>query len=153
MNLRIQLPGHKYELLTSLVETSRRLGLFHYPNMLAQHTAAPIALAWVSVEEMKRFGLALYKLCRLVSQSRSNEPAKEHRIESGVQSELLTLEDLDFCLPDSDEVWNMPPGPETEPTRINTALQETCRDNRDSNNWISRTSGLLHDASVNFDWI
>ncbi|KAF9884692.1 hypothetical protein FE257_001321 [Aspergillus nanangensis] len=133
LNLRCQLPAPKYELLVSLVESCRRLGLFSYPNMLARHDAsAPVALIWVSAEESKRFGLAL-EGCRS-------------------RSELLTLADLDFCLPDSDEVWNAPPGVGPESIR-NSALRQTCRDNRNPDCWISQTSGQLYDSVVAFDWI
>jgi hypothetical protein len=123
--------------------------------MLAQHASSvPIALVWVSVEEVKRFGLALYKLCRLCSQPCEPTEAVEGDggTGTGLRSELLTLVDLDFCMPDSDEVWNTPPGTEPEFIRT-TALQETGRDNRDSDNWISQTSGQLYDAHVKFDWI
>ncbi|KAL4893692.1 hypothetical protein BDV59DRAFT_176962 [Aspergillus ambiguus] len=155
LNFRFQLPVPKYELLTALVESCRRLGLFHYPNMLTQHTfSAPIALVWVSVEELKRFGLALYKLCRLCSQH--CQPTKAVKGDSGtgtgLRNKLLTLADLDFCMPDSDEIWNTPPGTGPESVRI-PALQQTSRDSRDSDNWISRTSAQLYDTHVNFDWI
>lgn len=123
--------------------------------MLAQHaSSAPIALVWVSVEELKRFGLALYKLCRLCSQPCQPTKAVEGDggTGTGLRSELLTLVDLDFCMPDSDEIWNTPPGTGPESVRI-AASQQTSRDNRDSENWISRTSGQLYDSRVNFDWI
>lgn len=148
LNFRFQLPDAKYELLTSLVETCRRLGLFNYPNMLSRFNAsAPIALVWVSVEEIKRFGLALYKLCRLCTGIGSDIGGS-----CGLKRELLTLADLDFCMPDSDELWNAPPGTGTEWFR-SSALQQSCRDNRDPNGWISQTATNLHDDHVLLDWI
>ncbi|KAL6229153.1 hypothetical protein BDW75DRAFT_235420 [Aspergillus navahoensis] len=152
LNLRCQLPATKYELLTSLVQTCRRLGLFSYPNMLSQHDdSAPITLIWLSVEEVKRFGLALYKLCRLCT--RGNPADSTGRPSGGLKSELLTLADLDFCMPDSDEVWNALSGTGADFIKNTTALQETSRDNRDPDNWISRASGKLCDAGVGLDWI
>ncbi|OGM48303.1 C6 and C2H2 transcription factor [Aspergillus bombycis] len=148
LNMRFQLKDSTYELLTSLVETCRRLGLFYYPNMLAQHhSSAPIALIWVNVEEIKRFGLALYKICRLCTRSASTE-----RDGSDKPSELLTLADLDFCMPDSDEMWNAPSSTGVELIR-SSALQRECRDNRDPDNWISQASGKLCDSGVGIDWI
>ncbi|KAB8263613.1 hypothetical protein BDV32DRAFT_135844 [Aspergillus pseudonomiae] len=148
LNMRFQLQDATYELLTSLVETCRRLGLFYYPNMLARHhSSAPIALIWVDVEEIKRFGLALYKLCRLCTRSATFE-----RDGSDKRGELLTLADLDFCMPDSDEMWNAPPNTGVELIRSST-FQQTCRDNRDPDNWISQTSGKLCDSRVGIDWI
>lgn len=150
LNFRFRLPDSKYELLTSLVQTCRRLGLFNYPNMLSRfHPSAPIALIWVSVEELKRFGLALYKLCRLCARGDSNNNSGNS---SGLRNELLTLGDLDFCMPDSDQAWNAPPGSGSEWFR-NIAVQQTCRNNQDPAGWISRTSANLYDERVSFDWI
>ncbi|RAL10934.1 Zn(II)2Cys6 transcription factor [Aspergillus homomorphus CBS 101889] len=145
LNLRCPLSSSAYELLTSLVATCRRLGLFSYPNMLAQHDpTAPVALVWVSVEETKRFGLALYKLCRACSQTSTDR--------TGSTSGLLTLADLDFCIPDSDERWNASSDVAAEGGRL-MGLQQACRDNRSPSSWISHASVHLHDARVNLDWI
>ncbi|PYI03537.1 C6 and C2H2 transcription factor [Aspergillus sclerotiicarbonarius CBS 121057] len=155
LNLRCQLPAPQYELLTSLVTTCRRRGMFSYPTMLAQHHAdAPIALIWVGVEEVKRFGLALYKLCRLCAR---RDDASGHASTDGDGSgvsELLTLSDLDFCLPDSDAAWEAAPASGAEAGSIRSlAMGQTCRDNRDPDGWISQTSGRLYDAGLGFDWI
>ncbi|BCS29350.1 uncharacterized protein APUU_70920S [Aspergillus puulaauensis] len=153
LNFRFQLPDAKYELLASLVETCRRVGLFNYPNMLSRfHPSAPIALIWVSVEEIKRFGLALYKLCRLCTRTGLDTGGSSGGSSGGPRSELLTLTDLDFCMPDSDEVWNAPPDTGTEWFR-SSALQQSCRDNRDPDGWISQTAEKLHDGRVGLDWI
>lgn len=154
-SFRLQLPPEKNELLKSLVETCRALGVFHYPNMLTQHASSTnITLMWVSVEELKRLGLALYKFCRLCSQPNvsTDDTERGNSTGTGLRSELLTLGDLDFCMPDSDDVWNATPGTESESVR-NAALQQEGRDNRDPDNWISRTSGPLHNPRVSFDWI
>ncbi|CAI7639944.1 unnamed protein product [Penicillium pancosmium] len=136
LSLRFQLPAQEYELLSSLVETCRLAGLFYYPNMISRHhSSAPLALVWVSVEEIKRFGLALYKLCRLCSRSGGD-----------------TIDgngNMEFRMPDSDEIWN---APEDEFIRL-TALQQPSKDNRDTEQWISKTSGQLYDGRVGFDWI
>ncbi|KAL4928878.1 Zn(II)2Cys6 transcription factor [Aspergillus undulatus] len=153
LNLRFQLPFQKYELLASLVETCRRLRLFYYPNMLTKHSSsAPLALVWVSVEEVKRFGLALYKLCRLCTCAQGESGRADTDIRDDSSPSLLTLADLDFCMPDSDEVWNAPPGTGAGLFQ-SIALQQTCRDNRDSGGWISQTAGRLYDARVRYDWV
>ena len=153
LNLRFQLPDSKYELLTSLVQTCRRLGLFNYPNMLSRFDpSAPVALIWVSVEELKRLGLALYKLCRLCARGDSTNKSGSSSSSSGLRNELLTLRDLDFCMPDSDQAWNAPPGSGSEWFR-SIALQQTCRNNQDPGGWISQTSASLYDERVSFDWI
>jgi hypothetical protein len=122
--------------------------MFYYPNMLRQHDAnAPLALVWVNIEEIKRFGLALYKVCQLATCSNLNGES----VNSG-RNDLLTLSDLSFCIPDSDELWNVPPGTESEKWRA-VASSAVERDNGDPKNWISQASTLLHDAQVSFDWI
>ena len=154
LNLRCQLPAPEYELLTSLVQTCRRLGMFYFPNMLAQHdSSAPITLIWLSVEEAKRFGLALYKICRLCTRNPDDTP---DRPGGRLQREMLTLAELDFCMPDSDEVWNALTVEEADTIRRtavqDSAVQGTFMD-RDPGNWISHASGTLCDAGVGLDWI
>jgi hypothetical protein len=148
LGMRFQLPDDKYQLLVSLVRSCRWWGLFSYPNMLRQHEAnAPLALVWVNVEEIKRFGLALYKVCQLATcLNRTGESVNSGR------NELLTLADLSFCIPDSDELWNAPSGTESEKWR-DFACSTVERSNMDPQNWISQASTLLHNAQVNFDWI
>jgi hypothetical protein len=130
------------------VETCRSLGLFHYPTMLAHHdSSALLALVWVSVEECKRFGLALYKLCKLCAQGTPDAAARD---DSGSRSELLRLADLDFCMPDSDEMWNASAGVGREQFR---SMASCGRGNGDPDDWISRTAGRLWNSRVSLDWI
>lgn len=154
LSCRYRLSAPAYGLLTALVETCRQLGLFCYPTMLSKHhPSAPLALVWVSVEEIKRFGLALYKVCRLCTSGVSSDTEPTFRRDGHpLKSELLTLADLNFCLPDSDELWNAPPSQRPALLR-GAASQKLFRDNRDSGSWISQTSRQLNDASVSFDWI
>lgn len=153
LNLRCQLPAFKYELLTSLVGTCRRLDLFHYPNMLARHEAsAPAALVWLSVEETKRFGLALYKLCRVCAPSTEKRHSMVDRHERPSRNDLLTLQDLDFSMPDTDEVWNASVDKGTQLIRA-TALQQARGDTQNPDEWISNASLNFQHPSVGFDWI
>lgn len=148
LNMRCRLRDDKYELLTALVRSCRQCGIFSYPNMLLQHEAdAPLALVYVSIEEIKRFGLALYKVCRLsTSFHLTGESA------NGDRNALLTLADLSFCMPDSDELWNAPLGAESE-VLSKADSSAAGRDNGDAKNWISQASTLVHDGRVGFDWI
>ncbi|KAJ5185609.1 hypothetical protein N7491_006521 [Penicillium cf. griseofulvum] len=143
LSMRCRLPDDRYELLVALVQTCRRRGIFSYPNMLLQQEDnAPLPLVYTNVEEIKRFGLALYKVCRLSASSTLNVG----------RNDLLTLADLSFCMPDSDELWNAPLG--TEAAVLNKSDSSTvARDNGDPKNWISQASALLHDERVGFDWI
>ncbi|KAJ5381225.1 uncharacterized protein N7496_003653 [Penicillium cataractarum] len=151
LNLRCELPASNYELLTSLARTCRRLGLFYYPNMLARHEVfAPPALVWVSVEETKRFGLALYKLCRLVAPS--IEHATVYKDRGDLSNELLNLGDLEFSMPDPDEVWNA--SVETGSHNIRASpLQGAGKNSSNPDEWISNALMKFSNSSVGFDWI
>jgi hypothetical protein len=101
----------------------------------------------MNVEEIKRFGLALYKVSRLsTSFDLTGESSNSSR------KELLTLADLSFCMPDSDDLWNAPLGEESAVLNKSDSLA-VGPDNGDAKNWISQASALLHDARVSFDWI
>lgn len=148
--MRYRLPDDIYDLLAALVQSCRRWGIFYYPNMLLQHDAdAPLALVYVSVEEIKRFGLALYKVCRLSTPTSFDFSGKCY---NGGKTDLLTLADLSFCMPDSDKLWDAPLGAVSEVLNKSDA-RAVRRDNGDAKNWISQASALLHDARVGFDWI
>jgi hypothetical protein len=77
--------------------------------MLLQHEHhAPLALVYVNIEEIKRFRLALYKMCQL---SASSDLTGESV--NGGRKDLLTLADLSFCMSDSYDLWNAPLGAES----------------------------------------
>lgn len=148
LTMRYRLPDDKYKLLTALVQTCRRWGMFYYPNMIIQHnTYTPLALVYLNIEEIKRFGLALYKACRLSTSSDITEGNTNCD-----RNDLLSLADLSYSMPDSDEIWNAPLGTESEVLK-KSASSAATRDNGDPKNWISEASGLLHDVRVGFDWI
>lgn len=143
LGLRYQIETEEYDLLVALVQSCRRLGMFLYPNMLSQYDdTAPAALVWVGVEETKRFGLALYKVCRMCT---CPDSARS-------RSQLLSLTDLSFGMPDSDESWSAPADAGTEGLQ-RVALQTNYRENGDPEWWISRSSTVLYDNLVDFDWI
>ncbi|KAF4151450.1 hypothetical protein CNMCM6936_000708 [Aspergillus lentulus] len=94
-------------LLTTLTDTCLRKNMFFYPEILAQvsRDSVPDVFIWVGIEEVKRFALALYKVCRSCHIQCKNGPRNNlHRTQRG--RSLLTLADLQFSLPDSDELWN-----------------------------------------------
>jgi hypothetical protein len=148
LNLRYRIQDDEYDLLVALVETCRQGGIFSYPNILTQHSSAvPLTLLWLSIEEIKRFGLALYKVCRMSACPKSTGV----RVGSA-GSELLTLADLSFGMPDSDEAWNSPWGVGSEALQRATS-QAKLSDSRDLTGLISQTSNVLYDTRVSFDWV
>jgi hypothetical protein len=63
--------------------------------MLARYKEIDLALfAWVSIEKVKRFNLAIYRLCAKLS---SSNPG---------QRPLLLANELAFPLPSNSPLWN-----------------------------------------------
>ncbi|KAL4912496.1 hypothetical protein BDW62DRAFT_214983 [Aspergillus aurantiobrunneus] len=86
-----------YDVLVALVRTCRRHNLFFYPRMLGRYQGInSMACIWVGVEEIKRLGIALYRVCELCSSSGGGRP----------NPEFLTLSDLQFPMLDSNDLWN-----------------------------------------------
>lgn len=66
IGLRYCIPADEYDILASLVQSCRNLGMFSYPEMLAQfQDDTPLMMIWVGVEEVKQFLLALYKVAHI----------------------------------------------------------------------------------------
>jgi hypothetical protein len=92
------------DLLDRLVESCKRLGMLYYPNMLARYCEPDQpTYVWVSIEEVKRFNIALYKVCRTCSQQWSGTTACD--IIRG-SSRGLRAQDLQFPLPRNTLLWN-----------------------------------------------
>lgn len=95
LDLRVSVPTTDLSLLESLVGSCRRLGMFFYPNMLSKFKDNEFpALVWVGIEEMKRFSIALYRLC-----SKLGRDNTEDRY-------LLHANELQFPLPSNNALWN-----------------------------------------------
>lgn len=112
--------------------------------MLAQYpNDTPLMMIWVGVEEVKRFALALYKVAYMCTAADMAESTDER---------LLTLADLSFGMPDSDELWNLPRGSDFQ-SHIRATAESSQGENRDCRNWISSSAAILHNSRVNFRWL
>ncbi|KAL3456619.1 hypothetical protein BJX64DRAFT_270308 [Aspergillus heterothallicus] len=93
LDLKPTLAAAEMELLASLVATCRHLGMFYYPKILEQYANDHVkAYIWIGVEEIKRFNLALFRVCRSVSSS-------------GDRCRLAATE-LQFPLPTGERLWS-----------------------------------------------
>lgn len=65
LDLKPSLAPADADLLERLVISCKKLGMFYYPNIL-EHYANNIVpgFSWVSIEDVKRFNLALFRVCR-----------------------------------------------------------------------------------------
>ncbi|KAL4770845.1 hypothetical protein BDW60DRAFT_223707 [Aspergillus nidulans var. acristatus] len=103
------------DLLDRLVTSCKRLGMFSYPSMLARYGTDDLpSYVWVSIEEIKRFNLALYRVCRSFASSTCDDKGGENHIlgtpldnhDSYREQSRLRPCDLQFPLPSNAPLWN-----------------------------------------------
>lgn len=101
MDFSAVLSPSDFQLLSALVGTCLRNDIFYYPRMLDRyHDISSVTCIWVGVEEIKRLGLALYKVSRLCSNGNCQESNTRG------DNRLLRLSDLRFPLPASRRLWD-----------------------------------------------
>ncbi|PYH91180.1 C2H2 type zinc finger domain protein [Aspergillus ellipticus CBS 707.79] len=144
MQMKSVLPEAPTRLLKALVRACRRQNMFFYPAVLAKFNPGevPDVFIWVGVEEVKRFGLALYKVCKLYHIERDGD--------SGESQGLLSLADLQFAMPDSDERWHA--SADLAATLAKDDPMTYSSKNIEAN-WISQSARILCRSNVAFDWI
>ncbi|KAL4879223.1 hypothetical protein BJY04DRAFT_194064 [Aspergillus karnatakaensis] len=129
VNLKASIAASDLELLKSLIGSCRRLGMFSYPNMLNRHEQTEmLSFIWVSIEEVKRFGMALYKLCAKVSSSDTNG------------GPFLHARELQFPPPFNNPLWNAVERDDWEAnaTGVTISLHDDLREQ-----WISNFAYVL----------
>ncbi|KAE8379048.1 hypothetical protein BDV26DRAFT_175898 [Aspergillus bertholletiae] len=103
LDLKPSLASPDSEFLGSLVGSCKRLGMLYYPNMLARyHLEGLASYAWVSIEEVKRFDLALYKLTKMLSRGSAVGRPSATETANG----RITAADLQFPMPTNDALWH-----------------------------------------------
>ncbi|KIA75351.1 hypothetical protein HK57_00180 [Aspergillus ustus] len=128
-SLKPALPAAEIDLLASLIASCRHLGMFHYPTILQQYANDHVkAYIWIGVEEIKRFNLALFKLCRSISSS-------------GDRCRLAASE-LQFPLPTGERLWSAVTSADWhgEASKEGTNLDKTRGPNEP---WISESAELV----------
>ncbi|RAL15205.1 Zn(II)2Cys6 transcription factor [Aspergillus homomorphus CBS 101889] len=144
LDLKPALPANDKTLLKSLVQSCRKLGMFYYPNMLARfRPEEPGGHVWVGVEEVKRFVLALNRVCKIIgAEEQAANVHGKHRDVPTPRSGLLTASELHFPMPTSEALWNAG----TEEAWNAAAVDKTdlihLTDFREAQ-WISRSATLL----------
>lgn len=132
-DLKISLPSADLNLLQALIRSCRRLGMFHYPTILSRYKETDlVTFVWVSIEEIKRFSIALYKICEKLN---INDGPK------GTGVLLLNASELQFPLPKNCPLWNAAGKEEwillskdEEVVSVNDSCQEA---------WISNSAELF----------
>ncbi|KAJ5548347.1 hypothetical protein N7513_005581 [Penicillium frequentans] len=145
-DLKVSLPRADLGLLQTLVRSCRRLGMFYYPNILSRYQETSLAsFTWVGIEEMKRFNLALYKVCGKLS-SDSIAGAGIHGDDA--EMALLSATELQFPLPSSPALWNAIGKDEwivhmKDSTPAPVSLNDHCQAD-----WISNFARLLESLEL-----
>ncbi|KAJ5761597.1 hypothetical protein N7533_003636 [Penicillium manginii] len=140
--LKASVTPHTTELLAALIRSCRKLGMFYFPNILAQYReTGDEALAFLFIEEVKRFNLSLYKLGSKLSLTNIGHLGS-------IQEDSLTLNwwvatnELQFPMPKSRLVWDAATRDEWNRVvpagSIGLELNDVAE-----NSWISKSSELL----------
>jgi hypothetical protein len=130
--------------------------MFFYPSILAQFKPGidPDVFIWLGIEEVKRFDLCLYRVCRharvhdtkLLEEALNFSPWGAPQLPS---ESLLSLTDLQFAVPDSDELWHT-----TSDLAAKLAGNSATYTNENTEEyWISKTARLLQPHDRQFQWI
>ncbi|KAE8371282.1 hypothetical protein BDV26DRAFT_276442 [Aspergillus bertholletiae] len=147
LDLTIQLPTSDQRILTALVQTCLRHNVFFYPAMLGRYQDIDdITCIWVGVEEIKRLGLALYKVCNRCWNARSGES------EGDSNPRLLRLSDLRFPAPDSNHLWTAKSNTELSHLVAQLSMDINPAGGREGK-WISESGGWLSDVDPGFNWV
>jgi hypothetical protein len=106
LNLKPSLTPDVADLLDRLVTSCKRLGMLYYPNMLNRYCQDDLAsYVWIGIEEVKRFNMALFKVCRAFS-SVSEQEGSINSLDIAGASRGLRARDLQFPLPRNTPLWN-----------------------------------------------
>jgi hypothetical protein len=108
----------------------------YYPNMLARYREVDLStFVWVCIEEIKRFELALFRVCgKLTGEGLGSE---------GQGCELLfRAEELQFPLPRNCLLWHAVTQDQWRPAVEDGALIDIR--NLEEDTWISNCAGLLN---------
>ncbi|KNG91309.1 hypothetical protein ANOM_000321 [Aspergillus nomiae NRRL 13137] len=128
-------------------QTCLRHNVFFYPAMVGRyHDIDDVTCIWVGVEEIKRLGLALYKVCNRCRSARQGE------LDGDSNSRLLCLSDLRFPAPDSNHLWEAKSNPELSNLLAQTSRGMNPEDGREIK-LVSDGGGWLDDVDPGFNWI
>jgi hypothetical protein len=78
--------------------------MFYYPNILSRyHDAGLASFIWVGVEEIKRFNVALFKVCGKLS---SLSVVGTGMDDNDAERRLMSASELQFPPPSNNALWN-----------------------------------------------
>ncbi|KAL4932908.1 Zn(II)2Cys6 transcription factor [Aspergillus undulatus] len=127
-------------LLVRLVQSCKKLGMLYYPNMLARYCQSDLpAYVWVSIEEVKQFNIALYRVCRACS---GQEIWTDDLNPTRTSSTVLRANDLQFPLPRNLSLWKAVDKAEWDAAATEDVYRHRLEDTLERD-WISKSANLL----------
>ncbi|OJJ95207.1 hypothetical protein ASPACDRAFT_47952 [Aspergillus aculeatus ATCC 16872] len=145
LNLQLTrtLPPLQFKLLLALIQTCREKDMFSYHTMRAHFAqdTVPEVYIWLGIEEVKRFALALHRVCRMVGVD-GHGP---HR--RATEPNLLSLTELRFAMPERDGLWDV--GSELAEWLARENVSDYAERNREVD-WISTAARVLRREGAAF---
>ena len=127
-------------LLKCLIRSCRLRGMFYYPRILQQYQEPAIAqYMLVSIEEVKRFNIALYKVCTTIYGSTALSQMVDGASMGNI---LLTADELQFPLPENHELWDA--GTQSEWDRALEGMSVDGLGEYREEEWISKQARMMH---------
>jgi hypothetical protein len=124
-------------LLERLVQSCKKLGMLYYPNMRTRYCKGGLpAFAWVNIEEVKWFNIALYRVCKACSQQ---ERWTDTMNLPKAPSTGLRANDLQFPLPSSLSLWKASNKAEGMPASAEDFYRSSLEDDLERE-WISKSA-------------
>lgn len=141
LDLKSSLPPAEAELLRRLVASCKKLGLLYYPNMLLRYCEHDLpAFVWISIEEVKRFNLALYNVCMTCGEKGASTDVLDTATVSSNRG--LRAQDLQFPLPRNTPLWNALSKAEWVSAEKEDVHRHALNDNLEDQ-WISKSAHIL----------
>ncbi|OGM49584.1 C2H2 type zinc finger domain protein [Aspergillus bombycis] len=110
--------------------------------MLARYHPGDLAdFVWVGIEEVKRFDLALFRVCKSISLDTGRTHLEHHHDISGTNWQV-TASELQFPVPKNDLIWNAVTANEWKSATTEGMERVNLSDSMQSQ-WISNSTELL----------
>ncbi|EIT73096.1 hypothetical protein AO1008_08617 [Aspergillus oryzae 100-8] len=143
LDLKPSLTPAVADLLHRLVTSCRKLGMLYYPNMLSRYGQNDLAsLVWIGIEEIKRFNIALFKVCRAFSSSGEQGSSID-------TSWRLYARDLQFPLPRNTPLWAATSREEWDSAAPDDVYGISLNDTLEAE-WISKSADVLELTEISF---
>lgn len=118
--------------------------------MLSRYGQNDLAsLVWIGIEEIKRFNIALFKVCRAFSSSGEQGSSIDSSNITGTASWRLYARDLQFPLPRNTPLWAATSREEWDSAAPDDVYGISLNDTLEAE-WISKSADVLELTEISF---